>query len=122
MMQDVADHLSAASVACRILVGAALALLPGSCGQSYIAPPVTPRLLAASPAPAAMLDRGYLIYQAKCAKCHPFENPARYPAAALTRQIMPAMARKAKLDAGDAQAVLAYVLAARQLPEPAGSR
>jgi len=32
------------------------------------------------------------------------------------------MARKAKLDSGDAQAVHAYLLAARQLPEPPGIR
>jgi len=115
-MKNVAHH----RVARRILAGVALvlALLPGSCGPSYHAPEVTTRLAAVSPAPASVLERGRLVYQAQCAKCHPFENPARYPAAALTGRIMPAMARKAKLVPGDAQAVLAYLLAARQLPEP----
>jgi len=66
-----------------------------------------------------MLERGHAVHQAKCAKCHPFENPAAYQPVDLANRIMPAMARKAKLDATDEQAVLAYLLAARQLPPEA---
>ena len=95
------------------LAGVALALLVFSCGPAYIAPPVTPQLVKITRAPVTQLERGYAVHQAKCAKCHPFENPADYDAGELTHQILPVMARKAKLDAVDEKAVLAYLLAAR---------
>ena len=98
------------------LTGLALALLTFSCGPGYQTPPVTPQLAKISHAPVPTLERGYALHQAKCAKCHSFENPADYEVAELRDEIMPEMARKAKLDPVDAQAVLAYLLAARQLP------
>ena len=98
------------------LAGVAIALLPGSCGPGYMAPPVGPQLVKISRSPASLLERGYVVHQAKCAKCHPFENPANYQPEQLARDIMPVMARKSKLDAADAEAVLAYLLAARQIP------
>lgn len=100
------------------LAGVALALLPGACSPAYLAPPVSPQLAALSPAAPSLLERGYQVHQAKCANCHPYENPARHPPATLTRKILPEMAHKAKLDPADQQAVLAYLLAARQLPPP----
>jgi hypothetical protein len=99
---------------CRsCLAAAALTLLVFSCGPAYIAPPVTPQLVKIARAPMSQLERGYFVHQAKCAKCHPFENPADYAAGELAHEIMPVMARKAKLDSADATAVLAYLLAAR---------
>lgn len=98
------------------LAGLALALLTFSCGPGYHTPPVTPQLVKSSRAPLSTLERGYTLHQAKCAKCHSFENPADYEVAELTHEIMPEMARKAKLDPVDAQAVLAYLLAARKRP------
>lgn len=103
----------------RTLVGVAIVLLPLSCGPAYIAPPVDPQLARISRAPVSLLERGYVIHQAKCAKCHPFENPANYSPEALTFDIMPVMARKSKIDQADKEAVTAYLLAARQLPPPA---
>ncbi len=103
----------------RILAGAAVALfVPTSCGPSYKAPPVTPQLVKASRTPTSNLERGYAIHQAKCAKCHPFENPADYELGELTDEIMPEMARKSKLDHADEKAVLEYLLAVRKLPPP----
>ena len=58
-------------------------------------------------------------HQAKCAKCHAFENPADYDADEWADEIMPKMAKKSKLSFADESAVLAYLLAARQMPPPA---
>ncbi len=101
-----------------ILVSGVTALLAASCGPSYTAPSVTPQLVKISPAPVTELERGFAIHQAKCAKCHSFENPANYDISELTHEIMPLMARKAKLDRADELAVLAYLLAARKMPLP----
>lgn len=95
------------------LAAAVLALLVFSCGPAYIAPPVTPELVKVARTPLSQLERGYFVHQTKCAKCHPFENPADYAADELAHEIMPVMARKAKLDPVDEKAVLAYLLAAR---------
>jgi hypothetical protein len=104
---------------CRhALGGVAVVALLSSCGPSYIAPPVTPELVKISRAreSVSILSRGYEVHQAKCAKCHSYEDPAKYPAAELTEEIMPEMARKSKIDSADEKAVLAYLLAARQMP------
>lgn len=118
------EATQAALVAARIvrhaLAGVAIALLPGSCSPGYMAPPVGPQLVKISRSPASLLERGYVVHQNKCAKCHPFENPADYEPDQLARDIMPAMARKSKLDTADADAVLAYLLAARQFAPVAG--
>ena len=98
------------------LAGVAVGLLVFSCAPSFSAPPVSPQLVKTSPAPQSRLERGYQLHQAKCAKCHAFENPADYGVEELTHEIMPVMARKSKLEAADADAVLAYLLAARKLP------
>lgn len=96
-------------------VATVLFLLPGSCAPAYNAPPVSAPLLAYSRTPASTLERGYQIHQAACANCHPYEDPAKYDPIDLEEDIMPLMARKAKLDRADEKAVLAYLLAARQL-------
>ena len=102
----------------RTLAGVAVGLLVFSCAPSFSAPPVSPQLVKTSPAPQSRLERGYQVHQAKCAKCHAFEDPADYGVEELTKEIMPVMARKSKLDAADADAVLAYLLAARKMPPP----
>lgn len=89
-----------------------------SCGPAYHAPPVEKRWTSLSRAPIPELQRGYVVHQEKCAKCHPYLNPANYEEADLIADIMPAMSRKSKLDAADSAAVLAYVLAARKIPVP----
>ena len=93
-----------------------LAVLQGSCGPGYQAPPVTPQLVKIAKSPVSELERGYAIHQAKCAKCHSFENPADHEISDLKYEIMPEMAKKAKLNAADEKAVLAYLLAARKMP------
>ncbi len=100
----------------KSLSGAAVILALSSCGPAYVAPPVTPELVKISRAPVSELERGHALHQAKCAKCHGFENPADYEISELSHEIMPEMARKAKLDMAGEKAVLAYLLAARKMP------
>jgi mono/diheme cytochrome c family protein len=98
-----------------VMVGAQVFL---ACGPGYVAPPVSPQLVKASGAPMSRIERGYVVHQAKCAKCHAFEDPADYGIDELRDEIMPVMARKSKLNDADSAAVLAYLLAARSLPVP----
>lgn len=103
----------------RVVANAAAFLLLGGCGMmGYQAPPVSPALTKHSRASSAVLERGFAVHQAKCAKCHPYENPANHTPDELRNDVMPVMARKSKLDAADEQAVLAYLLAAREMPPP----
>jgi hypothetical protein len=102
----------------HILAGVAVLPLVSSCGPSYQAPPVTGDLVRISRSSSELLERGYIVHQQKCAKCHPFENPAHYDEDELIEDIMPDMAEKSKLDAADEKAVLAYVLAVRRMPQP----
>lgn len=94
----------------------AVAVSQTSCGPGYQAPPVDPQLVKIAKSPVSRLERGYVVHQAKCAKCHSFEDPANYDPVELRDEIMPEMARKSKLDLADQEAVLAYLLAARQMP------
>lgn len=112
------SRLVVARIIRHTLVGVAFALLPTACGPAYQAPPVDARFKKLSPSPQSQLERGFIVHQEKCAKCHPFEDPAAYQPADLEFKIMPVMARKSKIDATDEKAVLAYLLAARQLPRP----
>jgi mono/diheme cytochrome c family protein len=95
-----------------IFLGLAALGLPISCGPSHTNPP--PQRTAGSPTSGqTILERGYSLHQAKCAKCHAFEDPADYEVAELTHEIMPSMAKKSKLNHDDEAAVLAYLLSAR---------
>lgn len=94
----------------------AVAIVQASCGPGYQAPPVDHQLAKIARTSVSRLERGYVVHQAKCAKCHPFEDPADYGPVELRAEIMPEMARKSKLDMADQEAVLAYLLAVRQLP------
>lgn len=112
------SHPVVARIIRHSLTGVAIALLVSACGPAYQAPPVDARFKKLSPSPQSQLERGFVVHQEKCAKCHPFEDPAAYQPADLEFNIMPVMARKSKIGAADEKAVLAYLLAARQLPQP----
>lgn len=103
----------------RRALTAGAACLISSCGPAWQAPPVEKHWTRLSHTPIPQLQRGHVVHQEKCAKCHPYLNPADYGEEDLVHDIMPAMCRKSKLDAADSAAVLAYVLAARKLPPPA---
>lgn len=104
----------------RITSLAAGVLVVAGCA-SYVAPPVTSAFRSHSGADLALLQRGYVVHEAKCSKCHPFEDPRNYAEDELRGEIMPLMVRKSKLDEADGRAVTEYLLAARRIPlEPTG--
>lgn len=98
----------------RILAALAVLLSLAACATIYTPPMPNGRMFEASPSVTAELERGYLLHQQRCAKCHAFENPAKHTPEDLAQRIIPKMAKKAKLSSADQQAVLAYLLAARQ--------
>jgi nitrate/TMAO reductase-like tetraheme cytochrome c subunit len=57
----------------------------------------------------AALYRGKKYYSKNCGKCHSLKNPAKYSEKEW-RQIMPKMAKKAKINDTTANIILAYVL------------
>jgi mono/diheme cytochrome c family protein len=61
---------------------------------------------------------GRELYVGKCAKCHVAEPVQNYTELEWVEDIMPPMVKKTKLNAYEAEAVLAYVLAARKIPLP----
>jgi mono/diheme cytochrome c family protein len=82
----------------------------------------------AAPRPAALpfsggarlgqLERGRELYVTKCARCHSVEPVTRYSAQEW-REIVPDMARKAKLGPADEAAVEAYVFAVLRVSQEA---
>ncbi|HVY74834.1 MAG TPA: hypothetical protein VG890_08400, partial [Puia sp.] len=55
------------------------------------------------------LDQGKAIYQSHCNKCHPYKVPPSRDEAKWD-QIIPVMAKKAKLDSTEENLVLKYVV------------
>ena len=51
-----------------------MALVQASCGPGYQAPAVDEQLVKIAKKPVSQLERGYIVHQAKCAKCHAFED------------------------------------------------
>ena len=72
-------------------------------------------LHASQGATSGTLENGRLILTTRCATCHRVYPVAAYPAAEWAT-ILDAMAPRAKLDAAQHAAVLAYLRAARALP------
>lgn len=88
----------------------------GCVSLTQLAPPVDEPLLAAARASgvadAARLARGREIYLDGCVRCHGLYRIERYSAAEW-QQILPEMAREARLSEADEAAVGAYLAAAR---------
>ena len=61
--------------------------------------------------PSSQLLLGREIYITKCAKCHSVEPVTRYPLAQWEHEILPEMNEETNLNAEEAAAVRAYVLA-----------
>ena len=66
---------------------------------------------------AAQLRQGREIYVTRCARCHSVEPVRKYSRAHWERDILPDMAEETNLNASDAAAVRAYVLAVLDSPE-----
>ncbi len=69
--------------------------------------------LSSSP---SQLTHGREIYITKCAKCHSVEPVHKYPEGKWVHEILPEMSEETKLNAAEAAAVKAYVLAALKTP------
>lgn len=102
---------------CVILL---MALFVCACAN-YQAPVVSQSMTQGTRFSVKYLQRGYDIHQAKCAKCHFYQDPAKHSVSELRDEIMPSMAKKSKLSDADGQAVLDYLIVARsngpQVPE-----
>jgi cytochrome c5 len=93
---------------------AAMAALVGSCATSVIlpVPNSADAVRAAEKFPGttmADLDLGKVNYERHCQKCHGLVDPKDEPEAEW-REIVPIMAKKAKIDAATEQSILRYVV------------
>ena len=99
-------------------VVACAALIIGGCAAmstQQAAPSVTPALIDAGNARGlapADIKRGREIFVGRCAECHTLQPPVGRTEAQW-REVLPRMARRARLDADEARAVEAYVFSAR---------
>ncbi len=101
---------------CGLIALSAL-LLPGCESTPSNAPPISPALIRAGireHADVHSLSKGRSLLLNRCIQCHALPETAKYPPARL-RQIVATMAGRANLNAGEREAVLNYLLAARSL-------
>ncbi len=99
----------------RIVCTCVVFLLAGCMTLEQMAPPVGPDLLAVGERQgvgAETLRLGRDLYVTDCARCHSVEPIERYTVRRW-RDALPRMAREAKLNRQQTEAVTAYVLAVR---------
>ena len=99
----------------RIFILLVPVIWAGCMSIDQIAPPVTPGM--ARHGSAATLQRGRELYTGRCTACHTPQPVAKY-GAAKWGEILVEMSDEAKLSKTDEAAVVAYVLAARQVTAP----
>ncbi len=80
------------------------------------APPVATLRSIPSPAAKPKLEDGRCLYVGKCTKCHSPEPIAKHDVSDWNEDILPTMAKKAKLTPEECEALRAYVLAVCQQP------
>lgn len=84
----------------------------GGCAVVSTAPPVTPALVVASGGKsAAILAMGREIFAGRCTTCHSADPVGKF-SVAKWREIVRDMSHRAKLDASQEAALLAYLSAA----------
>ena len=103
---------------CRATVNIGLGLALLGCDTRI--PLVTPALVAQaqqrdSTASTAGMEHARSLYVNRCGSCHALTDPQTYDEPQW-RHWMKRMAPKARLDAEQSQAVLGYILAARDVP------
>lgn len=112
----------------RVLFWVAVVLAvaaPLGCRQVPVeqaAPPVA--ALPGSGVAVERLEAGRAIYvsESRCARCHSAKPVGEYAASAWERDILPGMAKKAKLTDEEYENVLAYVTVAAHPPVTPGGR
>ena len=67
--------------------------------------------------PASTLEEGRRLYTGRCATCHSIDPVGKY-SVPRWREIIADMADRAKLKPTERDAVLAYLIAARETPAP----
>lgn len=99
--------MAATALAASLLAAACMSL-------ERAAPPVTPAMVHAAPAPATLtdLEAGRQVYLSKCLGCHAVEPVAKHSLQAWPR-IVASMSKRSKLTSQQEQQLLAYLLAAR---------
>ena len=96
----------------RAFTLAAAALALAGCAATSVAPPVTPALISASGGKStATLAVGREIFAGRCTSCHTADPIGKY-SIAKWREIVADMSHRAKLDASQEAALLAYITAA----------
>ena len=91
-------------------------LLGGCAATTSVAPPVSPAMVGASHgATADTLNGGRRIFTTQCTACHS-ADPVGKHSVAEWRRIVGDMSHRAKLNAAQEQALLAYLIAARETP------
>ena len=93
-------------------IAAAASLALGGCAVTSVAPPVTPALVTASGGKSAVtLAVGRELFAGRCTTCHSADPIGKY-SVAKWREIVGDMSHRAKLDASQLAALLAYITAA----------
>lgn len=107
-------------------LGVVVLVLVGLAGCRHVPPEVAaPMPSAADPAVAAKLETGRAIYlsSGQCARCHSAKPVYEHTPQEWREKILPGMAKKAKLNQTEYDAVLAYVTSpAAQTPPPPAPR
>ncbi len=93
-----------------------LALGCAGCAGFVVAPPVTPAMAARSGRSGAFLEAGRHLYGGRCGGCHALSPPSRF-GPDRWREIVDEMSGRAKIVGSEQEALLAYLLAARDLPQ-----
>ncbi len=93
---------------------AVLATLASCTSVEKAAPPVATLQGIASSTAKPKLEDGRCLYIDKCTKCHSPEPIAKHDASDWNDDILPTMAKKAKLTPTECEALRAYVLAVCQ--------
>jgi len=61
------------------------------------------------------LTQGYTLFSTKCTQCHGMKNPKDYSADDWTDNYMPDMGKRARLNQGDYDLILHYILTKREV-------
>ncbi len=100
----------------RLLLVSAAALTLGGCVAPAVIPPVSPAM-AGRGVSVNTLEKGRSIYTEQCTKCHRPYSLEKYRADQW-HDIVVKMSPRARLDAAQTEALLAYISGVKRLPPP----
>ncbi len=94
-----------------------VALLP-SCVSIEVAAPPVPVIASPTQGNYAQLCAGRELYLGKCTKCHSAEPIKNTTLADWKDDVMPTMAKKAKISAAEEASLMAYITTVSNAPTP----